>query len=157
MAGPSFPFGRAAAHTAGRRMEVVRLGPHPRDETREFRVVAERCRGGQMPGDLRLGVARVDRRVADLVQPDGAELRAALQLGREMVEGGACLRRNGPEAQGTAEWVLGFEVLWFSLASNVVPPSHAIEIGVEIKMSGAQPKRQAGQSAQGVVVPPTRS
>ncbi len=59
-------------------MEVVGLGLHPGDETREFRVVAQGGWSGEMPGDLRLGVAGVDRRVADLVQPDGAELRATL-------------------------------------------------------------------------------
>jgi len=79
-------------------VEVVGLGPHPSHEARELRVVAQRGWGSEMPGDLCLGIAGVNRRVADLMQPDGAELRAALQLRRQVMQGGAGLRRDGAAA-----------------------------------------------------------
>ena len=61
-------------------MEIIRLGPYPGDEAGQFRIGPQLSGRRQKARDLRLGVAGVDRGMANLVQPNGTAARSALQL-----------------------------------------------------------------------------
>lgn len=123
-----FPLRGPPPRAACRRVEVVGLGAHPGDEARKLRIVAQRRRVGKVPGDLRLGVAGVDGGVADLVQPDGAQARAALELGGQVVEGGAGLRRDGPAAEGAADEAV------IRRLDGMVSASHAMQVGMRLRV-----------------------
>ena len=123
----SFPLRSPPARPARRRVEVVGLGADPGDEARQLRVVAQRRRVGEMPGDLGFRVAGVDGGMADLVQPHGAPVGAALKLGGQVVEGGPRLQRDGPAAQGAPRGVVVGRA--GDVRCDVVLASHTVQVG----------------------------
>ena len=96
--GPPAP---AIAGLAGRGVEIVRFGPDPGQELGQGRVRLQARDVVQASRQLGFRKARVDGAVADLMQLDGGELGAALQLRHQVVAARPRTRRDGSLAERT--------------------------------------------------------
>lgn len=139
----SAPLGRASARTVGRGMEIVGLGADPCDEAGEFGIVAQALGVGEVAGDLGLGVAGVDGRMADLVQAHGLAAGASLELGDQVVEGGFRSGRNGAVAED-AKWCFGRRDR-VGCGGGCRATSHGAEMGCGSRIgSGAETMAEPG-------------
>ena len=120
----SSPLARLAPGTSGRSVEIIRLGPHPSDEAGQFRIGAQVSGRRQKARDLRLGVAGVDRRMANLMQPDGTAAGSTLQFRDQVVQRGFRPGGDRPAAK-SARLYIGWCVTGRPGRSEPLPARYA--------------------------------